>query len=162
MRNYTSFIIQEVLQPQKRIFLGGQYPTLNYLNTVIFDPVDEVDQNLVGKGIDIRRLYFDRYGIWPKEGPCSMLEMMAGLAMSCDEMLSPDPSNTTPWNFFNLIFNNLLTNCNHFESGKVMYSSLDSACTLYRETLFGEYGLNSLETLDIWSQANRVNWEEVL
>ena len=118
------------------------------LSTKEFDPVDEKDETLIGKGVDCRRLYFEQYGIWPREGPCTMFEMMAGLAMSCDEMLSPEPSKTTPWMFFKYMLECMYS-----------YGNIDESCDHYRtELLRNDDGRN----IGIWTQCNHMPWSDIL
>lgn len=122
----------------------------NLLNEIIFDPVDEYDENLVGHGVELRRLYFEKTGLWPQEGPCTMLEMLAGLALSCDEMLSPAPDKTTGFHFFKYMLTNLLGNADA--------DSVYSLCANYRFSIFG------IDEYDqpLWVQANRIDWESVI
>lgn len=148
---YISYILNKLLNIDQLISVSG----LNYiesrcyiLNTIEFDPVDEKDEILIGKGMDCRRLYFEQYGIWPREGPCTMFEMMAGLAMSCDEMLSPEPSKTTPWMFFRCMLDCIFS-----------YGNIDESCANYRtELLRNDDGW----AVDIWTQCNQVPWSDIL
>ena len=76
-----------------------------------------------------------------------MFEMMAGLAMSCDEMLSPAPEQTTPWLFFKHMLDSIFSN-----------GDIEESCKCYRTELLGEGdGWN-----DIWTQCNHMTWSNVL
>ena len=149
--SYRNYILKSLL----RINRSLSFPDYEHigilcdiLSTKIFDPVDEKDEILIGRGLDCRRLYFEQYGVWPREGPCSMFEMMAGLAISCDEMLSPAPEQTTPWLFFKYMLNCIFS-----------YGDIDESCRHYRTELLGddyEWGT------DIWTQCNHMEWSNVL
>lgn len=149
--SYRNYILKELLNIDRSI----SFPAFNHigvlcdvLSTKEFDPVDEKDEILIGKGVDCRRLYFEQYGVWPREGPCTMFEMMAGLAMSCDEMLSPEPSETTPWMFFKYMLECMYS-----------YGNIDESCDHYRtELLRNDDGWN----VDIWTQCNHMQWSNIL
>lgn len=149
--SYRNYILKELLNIDRSI----PFPAFNHigvlcdvLSTKEFDPVDEKDEILIGKGVDCRRLYFEQYGVWPREGPCTMFEMMAGLAMSCDEMLSPAPEQTTPWMFFR-----------HMLDSMFSYGNIDESCSHYRtELLQNDDGWN----VDIWTQCNHMPWSDIL
>lgn len=149
--SYRNYILKELLIIDPLIsFQGFNHIGVlcDVLSTKTFNPVGEKDEILIGKGLDCRRLYFEQYGIWPREGPCTMFEMMAGLAMSCDEMLSPEPSETTPWIFFK-----------HMLQCMCSYGNIDESCTHYRtELLRNDDGWN----IDIWTQCNHVPWSDIL
>lgn len=149
--SYRNYILEKLLNIDPLIsFQGFNHIGVlcDVLSTKIFDPVDEKDEILIGKGMDCRRLYFEQYGIWPREGPCTMFEMMAGLAMSCDEMLSPEPSETTPWMFFK-----------HMLQCMYSYGNIDESCEHYRTELLRN---NDGWDIDIWTQCNHVMWSDIL
>lgn len=149
--SYRNYILKELLNIDPLI----SFPDFNHigvlcdlLSTNDFDPVDEKDEILIGKGVDCRRLYFEQYGVWPREGPCTMFEMMAGLAISCDEMLSPAPSETTPWMFFRFMLDCIFS-----------YGNIEESCRHYRTDLLrNDNGWN----IDIWTQCNHVAWIDIL
>lgn len=148
---YTSYIVKTLLSSNRSIFCAGLEHISNLcdiLNDIEFEPVNEKDEILIGKGVDCRRLYFEQYGIWPREGPCTMFEMMAGLAISCDEMLSPAPSRTSPWMFFEYMIDCIFS-----------YGNIEESCKHYRtELLRNDDGWN----VDIWTQCNHMPWSDIL
>lgn len=84
---------------------------LMYLNSVDFRWVIEKDKNRAADGVDLRyrfelacdRMPIDEY----LDGPCSVLEMMIGLAIRCEETIMDDPkigNRTNQW-FWGMITN---------------------------------------------------------
>lgn len=167
---YQTYIIQELLKIEPMLFSDRNIigAMCGILNTIEFNPVDEKDEILIGKGLDCRRLYFEQYGIWPREGPCMMFEMMVGLAMSCDEMLSPEPSETTPWMFFKYMLeciysysvnNKIAIGETEIDEEWIITSNIDESCDHYRtELLRNDNGWN----VDIWTQCNHMPWSDIL
>ena len=151
VHSYRNYILKELLlNTDPFVFFPDNIVCVmcDILSTKEFDPVDDKDEILIGKGMDCRRLYFEQYGTWPKEGPCTMFEMMAGLAISCDEMLSPEPSKTTPWMFFKYMLECMCS-----------YGNIDEFCDHYRtELLRNDDGWN----VDIWTQCNHMPWSDIL
>ena len=149
--SYRNYILKSLLYIDRSL----SFPDYNHVGVLCdllssedFDPVDETDEILIGKGLDCRRLYFEQYGVWPREGPCTMFEMMAGLAISCDEMLSPAPSETTPWMFFKYMLDCICS-----------YGNIEESCRHYRTELLGDAdGWN----IDIWTQCNHMPWSAIL
>lgn len=150
-RNYIKFILYDLLQSPRFDFLRNTklLDIGKELNEIDFDPVDETDSILTGKGIDCRRLYFQQFGKWPQEGGCSMLEMLAGLALSCDEMLSPDPGNTTGFDFFNFFIDNLYS-----------MGNIEESCAHYRIHILMTRDPR-FWNLDLWSQCNQFDWSSI-
>ena len=78
-----------------------EYPysrLLSYLHQIEFTYVHPMDENRAADGVDLRYKFgYERYisgEIIDEElgnGPCSVLEMMAALALACEEHIMSDP-----------------------------------------------------------------------
>lgn len=152
---YLNYIVKLLKVPNELVFSIQTY--MKNLVIIRFEPSSEDDENRAGWGLDIRRLYFDEFGHWPVEGPCTMLEMMAGLSINCNNMLSPDPGNTEPWMFFLIMLNNITT-CRDIYYA-IAGDPFLASCVNYQFTLFAKNGVNNLHEEDIWVQANHYQWE---
>lgn len=74
---------------------------LSHLHNTEFTYIIPNDENRASDGIELRRNFEGDV----KEGPCSVLEMMVGLAKRCEETIMDDPSigNRTGQWFWNMI-----------------------------------------------------------
>ena len=161
---YLAWLAGIVAPDNSDIEYGYYQKVLEYLYIRSFNSKVDLDRNRASDGIDLRELYEYETGFdCDKSGPCSILEVLIGLAKTCEEDIMHDPDygdRTYLW-FWDIMQNLGLT-----EYDDYMYD-LDEVSEIVDQFINRTYGRDGLggpfyvpgfrgdmRKIDLWYQLN--------
>lgn len=160
---YTMHIMRELYIDIDRI----EYtPLMLYLNTLPFEYVIDMDENRAVDGIMIlREPYFDDKGMACPEIDCTVLEMLAALAIRLDNEYVGEPNNPAPGGiFWEFLINLGLVGAGKFIGPDPDRRKIDDILEKWMSRNFDYDGNGSIfpvenasrdqRTIEIWDQKN--------